>query len=142
MLFILYYFVNELTDDFSRDINQINFSMIELNNQMNAKGKNVVIILTIYFFLNGINFYINLLILKLSKTLYRCTLFGFNSFLSLSAFAFAEGLNYQIEHYFFVVGSFNIIRIITILYFGELKVIPYIINDLKQPFQRSKNKIK
>ena len=112
----------------------MNFAMLELNTQMNASSGNVVLILVIYFFLNGINFYINVLILKLSKTLYRCTLFGFNSFISLSAFAFGEGLNYQIEHYFLVIGSFNIIGILTILYFGELKTIPYIINDLKQNY--------
>ena len=104
--------------------------------------KSHIILFFIEFLLNGIDIYINLIFLKLSKTLYRCTLFGFNSFISLSAFAFGEGLNYQIEHYFLVIGSFNIIGILTILYFGELKTIPYIINDLKQNYWKEYNPIK
>ena len=142
ILLILYHFKTDLSEDLTFDLNQMNFSMLEFNTQMNASSGNIVLILVIYFFLNGINFYINVLILKLSKTLYRCTLFGFNSFISLSAFAFGEGLNYQIEHYFLVIGSFNIIGILTILYFGELKTIPYIINDLKQNFLKEYNEIK
>lgn len=142
ILLFLYHYFTEPMDDFSLDLNQANFEMYEVNSNLNRKENTNLIILEIYFILNGINFYINLLILKLSKTLYRCTLFGFNSFIALLAFSFGEGLNYQIEHYFFLVGSLNIVGIVTILYFGELKVIPYIINDLKQNFQREKNKTK
>lgn len=142
LLQFIYHFASEPMEDFSLDLNQANFEMYEVNSNLNRKKNIIFLILGIYFILNGINFYINLLILKLSKTLYRCTLFGFNSFVALLAFAFGESLNYQIEHYFFLVGSLNIVGIVTILYFGELKVIPYIINDLKQNIKREKNKTK
>lgn len=60
------------------------------------------------------------------------------SFLSL---AFRKNLNYH-ENYFFLIGSLNIVGIITFLYLGELKTVPYIINDLKQNMKRDKRKNK
>ena len=112
--------------------------MVEQDKKYRRKNNTNILILIIYFLLNGINFYINLLILKLSKTIYRCSLFGINSFLALLAFAFGESLNYQIEHNFFLIGSLNIVGVFVALYFGELKTIPYIINDVKQNLQREK----
>ena len=138
ILLILYYFVSGEANTFPLDLNEINFNMIEQNKKSQRFRNTNALILIIYFILNGINFYINLLILKLSKTIYRCSLFGINSFLSLLSFAFEESLNYQIKHNFFLIGSLNIVGIFMALYFGELKTIPYIINDVKQNFQREK----
>ena len=131
-LLILYYYTSDDSIEFPLDLNEINFLMMEQHNKLTRKTNTNILIIIIFFILNGINFYINLLILKISKTIYRCTLFGFNTFLSLLAYAFGESLNYQIEHYFFLIGSLNLVGIVVILYFGELKTIPYIINDLKQ----------
>ena len=116
--------------------------MVDQHFKMYRKNNTNALILIIFFFMNGINFYINLLILKLTKTIYRCTLFGFNTCFSLLSLAFGEILNYHIENYFFLIGSLNIVGIVTILYFGELKTVPYIINDLKQNIQREKRKNK
>ena len=137
-LLILYYYTSDDSIEFPLDLNEINFSMMEQHNKLTRKTNTNILIIIIYFILNGINFYINLLILKISKTIYRSTLFGFNTFLSLLAYAFGESLNYQIEHYFFLIGSLNLVGIVVALYFGELKTIPYIINDLKQNIQREK----
>ena len=101
-----------------------------------------VLILFIHFFLNGINFYINLLVIKLTKTLYRCSLFGINTCLALLAFAFGETLNFQIQHYFLLIGALNLIGIIAEFYFGEMKGIPNLINDLKQNINRETDKNK
>ena len=140
ILLILYYYLSDDSMDYPLDLNEVNFNMIDQMKKYTRRSNTNILILVIYFILNGINFYINLLIMKLSKTIYRCTLFGFNSLLALTAFAFAESLNYQIEHYFFLIGSLNIVGIVVILYFGELKTIPYIINDLKQNLVTGKNK--
>ena len=137
-LLILYYYLSDDSIEFPLDLNEINFSMMEQHNKLTRTTNTNILILIIYFILNGINFYINLLILKISKTIYRSTMFGFNTFLSLTAYAFGESLNYQIEHYFFLIGSLNLVGIVVALYFGELKTIPYIINDLKQNLQREK----
>ena len=138
--FIIYHFMSYLYDEYPLDLNETNFEDLDLYYKYNRNYKTNYIIFVTYFFLNGINFYINILVLKLSKTIYRCSLFGFNTCLSLLSFAFGECLDYQIENYFFLLGSFNLIGILVIFYFGELKTIPYIINDLKQNINREKNK--
>ena len=101
-----------------------------------------ILLLFIHFFLNGINFYINLLVIKLTKTVYRCSLFGINTCLALLSFAFGESLSYQIEHYFLLIGALNLIGIVSEFYFGELKGVPNLINDLKQNINRENNKSK
>ncbi len=98
---ILYHFLTYQTNDFPLDINQTNFNMLTRHYKMNSPAVINVLLIFIYFFLNGINFYINLLVIKVTKTLYRSSLFGINTCLELLSFAFGESLNYQIEHYFF-----------------------------------------
>ena len=65
-----------------------------------------------------------------------------NTCLALLSFAFGEALNYQIDHYFLLVGSLNLIGIVAEFYFGELKGVPNLINDLKQNINRGNNKNK
>ena len=141
-LLILYHFLTYKSSDFPLDINQTNFSMLERHYKMNRIAGINILLFFIHFFLNGINFYINLLVIKLTKTLYRCSLFGINTCLALLSFAFGEALNYQIDHYFLLVGSLNLIGIVAEFYFGELKGIPNLINDLKQNINRGNNKNK
>ena len=142
ILFILYHYLTISSKEYPLDINQVSFSMVDQHFKMFRKNNTNALILIIFFFMNGINFYINLLILKLTKTIYRRTLFGINTCFSLLSLSFGENLNYHIENYFFLIGSLNIVGIVTILYFGELKTVPYIINDLKQNMQREKRKNK
>ena len=99
-----------------------------------------ILLLFIHFFLNGVNFYINILAIKLTKTIYRCTLFGLNTSLALLALTFGEALNLQIENYFLLIGSLNLIGIVSEFYFGEIKSIPNIVNDLKQNINKENNK--
>ena len=141
IFFVSYHFICYAYKEYPIDLNETNFSMFEQYYKSHRNyGSGLVLFIT-YFFLNGVNFYINILILKLTKTIYRCSLFGFNSCLALLAFAFGECLNYQIENYFFLIGSLNLIGILTAIYFGELKTVPYLINDLKQSGNRDKRKI-
>jgi len=140
ILLIIYHFVSYKQIDFPLDINQSNFNMLE-NHYKNIRSSNLNILLFfIHFFLNGVNFYINILAIKLTKTIYRCTLFGLNTSLALLALTFGETLNLQIENYFFLIGSLNLIGIVSEFYFGEMKNIPNIVNDLKQSINKEKNK--
>ena len=75
----------------------------------------------------------------MTKTLYRCSLFGINTCLALLSFAFSEALNYQINNYFLLIGALNLIGIVSEFYFGELKSIPNLINDLKQRISNDNN---
>ena len=140
ILLVLYHFITYQSNDFPIDLNQTNFHMMELHYKKTRIAKISVVLFFIHFFLNGINFYINLLVIKLTKTLYRCSLFGINTCLSLLAFAFGESLTYQIEHYFLLIGALNLIGIVSEFYFGELKGVPNLINDLKQNINRENNK--
>ena len=138
-LFILYHFLTYDSNDFPIDINQTNFHMLDYHYKTNRKYKTNVLLFFIHFFLNGTNFYINLLLIKLTKTLYRCSLFGINTCLALLSFAFGESLDYQIEHYFLLIGALNLIGIVSEFYFGEMKGIPNLINDLKQNINKENN---
>ena len=141
-LLILYHFITTDSNDFPIDINQINFNMLEYGAKLNLSGKQNILLLCIHFFLNGVNFYINILVIKITKTLYRCTLFSINTILALLSFTFGESLNYQIKHYFFLIGALNLIGIVSEFYFGEIKGIPNIVNDLKQSVNKENNKIR
>ena len=113
--------------------------MLENHYKLNRDGRLNILLFFIHFFLNGVNFYINILVIKLTKTLYRCSLFGVNSILALLSFTFGESLNFQIQHYFLLIGALNLIGIVSEFFFGELKGIPNIINDLKQNVNRENN---
>ena len=145
-LLVLYHYISYGKNDFPLDINQSNFNMLENHYKLERNYGLVIILFFIHFFLNGVNFFINLLVLKLTKTLYRCTLFGINTSLALLSFAFGEALNFQIEHYFLLIAALNLIGIVSEFYFGEIENIPNIINDLKQNINRenirNKEKIK
>ena len=140
ILLITYHFVSYQHIDFPLDINQSNFNMIE-RHYKNQRSSNLnILLLFIHFFLNGVNFYINILVIKITKTMYRCTLFGINTILALLSLTFGEALNLQIENYFLLIGSLNLIGIVSEFYFGEIKSIPNMVNDLKQNINRENNK--
>ena len=140
ILLISYHFLSYIQIDFPLDINQSNFNMLERHYKNNRSSNLNILLLFIHFFLNGINFYINILAIKLTKTIYRCTLFGLNTSLALLALTFGEALNLQIENYFLLIGSLNLIGIVSEFYFGEIKSIPNIVNDLKQNINKENNK--
>ena len=60
--------------------------------------------------------------------------------MALLALTFGEALNLQIENYFLLIGSLNLIGIVSEFYFGEIKSIPNIVNDLKQNINKENNK--
>ena len=141
-LMILFYFLASDADDYPLDINQTGFNMLQRYYKTERNKKLNVILFFIYFFLNGVNYFINILAIKLTNTLYRCSMFAINTSLSLLSMAFGQAINFQIQNYFFLIGGLNTIGIISEFYFGELKGIPNIINDLKQDINRDNDKNK
>ena len=95
---------------------------------------------SIYFLLNGINFYVYLLILKISKTIYRCTYFSIHSIALIIAFILTECIHLIMDHYFLFLSVLNILCLITFTFLGEFKELLYVVNDLKIDIHRpSKN---
>ena len=110
--------------------------------QKDKISKNLLcILLSIYFFLNGVNFYIYLLILKISKTIYRCTYFSIHSISLICAFVISESVHGQMSHHFLFLCVLDFLCLITLSFLSEFKELLYVINDLKiDIFRTSKNK--
>ena len=138
ILLIVHYFITYNSEDSHVDLSEFNFSMLEIPYTRTRNYLRNTNIFLIYFFLNGLTFYINIILLKLSKTLYRCSAFGINTFLFLFSMAFGDCLLFQIKHYFFFLGSLNLVAIVFVAFLGEFKNISYIINDLKRIINKDK----
>jgi hypothetical protein len=138
ILLIIHYFMTYNSDNFPLDLSEFNFPMLEIPYTRTSNYLITINLFLIHFFLNGLTFYINIILLKLSKTLYRCSLFGINTFLFLFSMAFGDCLLFQIKHYFFFLGSLNLVAIVIVAFLGEFKNISYIINDLKLDINKDK----
>ena len=142
LLLVIYHYISGTSGMIPLNLNFANFNMQDFNSKRKLPYGTITILFVIYFFLIGINFYMNILVTKITKTLYRGSLFGINSLLELLAFAFGETLKYQINNCFLLIAGLNTIGIVSELYLGELKGIPNIINDLKQNLKIEDNKNK
>lgn len=123
------------------DLNQYNFSMLNIYQKDQISKILLIILFSIYFFLNGVNFYIYLLILKISKTIYRCTYFSLHSISLISAFVISESVHGQMSHHFLFLCVLDLLCLITFSFLSEFKELLYVINDLKiDIFRASKNR--
>ena len=141
MALFLYHFLTNKGEDTPIDLNQYNFSMISIY-QKDKISKNLLFLLfTIYFFLNGVNFYVYLLILKISKTIYRCTYFSIHSISLICAFVISESVHGQMIHHFLFLCVLDLLCLMTFSFLSEFKELLYVINDLKiDIFRTSKNR--
>ena len=137
---IIYHFLTSNNEDTPLDLNQYNFSMLNIYHKEKISRNYLLILFTIYFTLNGVNFYVYLLILKISKTIYRCTYFSIHSISLIAAMAISECIHYQMEHYFLFLCVLNVLCLLTFGFLSEFKELLYVINDLKIDIYRpSKN---
>ena len=136
ILFISYHCITVSSEEFPVDLSEINFAMLGIQHIKTKNMKSHIILFFIEFLLNGIDIYINLIFLKLSKTLYRCTFLGFNTIILLFSIGFGDTLIFQIRNFFLLLGSLNFFGIVAAVFLGEFKNILYIINDLKKYKQR------
>ena len=120
--------------------NQYNPKMLQDFNKENLSKFFLFLLFTIYFLLNGVNFYVYLLILKISKTIYRCTYFSIHSIALIVAFILTECCHLLLSHYFFCLSVLNILCLLTFIFLSEFKELLYVVNDLKIDIHRpSKN---
>jgi len=137
---IIYHFFSSNIDDTPLDLNQYNFSMLNIYHKDKLSKNFLLILFTIYFALNGVNFYVYLLILKISKTIYRCTYFSIHSISLIIAMVISECIHFQMEHYFLFLCVLDLLCLLTFAFLSEFKELLYVINDLKIDIYRpSKN---
>jgi len=128
-------------EDTPLDLNQYNFSMLGIYHKDKISKNLLFLLLSIYFCLNGVNFYIYLLILKISKTIYRCTYFSIHSISLICAFVISESVHGQMSHHFLFLCVLDLLCLITFSFLSDFKELLYVINDLKiDIFRTSKNR--
>ena len=122
--------------------NQYNPNMLFSFNQEHLSKYYLVILLSVYFLLNGVNFYVYLLILKISKTIYRCSYFSIHSIALIIAFVVTECVHIIMNHYFLFLSVLNILCLITFMFLSDFKELLLVVNDLKIDIHRpSKNSL-
>ena len=99
-----------------------------------------IFMILVYFALNGVIFYVYLLILKISKTIYRCTFFSIHSISLIVAMVISECIHYQMDNFFLFISVLNLLCLLTFNFLSEFKELLYIMNDLKiDIFRQTKN---
>ena len=123
------------------DLNQYNFFMLTYHGRDTRSPYLLTFIYFIFFGLNGVIFYIYLLLLKISKTIYRCTFFSIHSISLIISITIGEIIYFNMEDYFLFLGSLILLSLFVFTFLGEFKELLYIMNDLKiDIFRTSKNK--
>ena len=135
-----YHIVTTIEKKTPMDLNEYNFNMISIYQKNKKSFLSVIFMFITYFFLNGVIFYVYLLILKISKTFNRCTFFSIHSISLIIAMVVSESIHYQMEHFFLFLCFLNLLCLITFAFLSEFKELLYIMNDLKiDIFRSSKN---
>ena len=93
--------------------------------------RNLILLFFSYFALNGVIFYEYLLILKISKTIHRCTFLSLHSVSLIIATVISEFIYYCMQDYFLFLGALNLFCLLTFCFLSEFKELNYIMNDLK-----------
>ena len=101
--------------------------------------KTIAILLLAYFFLNGVIMYINLLMIKISRTIYRGIYCAIQNLSVFVAFALSEAIHWQMDNYYLFLSLTNLLCLLTLSFLSEFKELPYLINDLKLHYTRDKN---
>ena len=137
---LLYYFLENLDHEEPINFNRYSPKMLSQFNRDHISFYLAIILFTIYFLLNGVNFYVYLLILKVSKTIYRCTYFSIHSISLIIAFVITEFIHILMDNYFLFLSSLNALCLIAFIFLSEFKELLYVVNDLKIDIYRpSKN---
>ena len=122
------------------DLNLYNFFMLTYKQRDSRPTYLLTFIYFILFALNGVIFYIYLLLLKISKTIYRCTFFSIHSISLIISVTISETIYFNMEDYFLFLSSLILLSLLTFTFLGEFKELLHIMNDLKiDIFRISKN---
>ena len=139
---LLYHFITTNEKISPIYFNQYNPNMLYAFNQEHFSYSYIIILLSVYFLLNGVNFYVYLLILKISKTIYRCSYFSIHSIALIIAFIITECFHIIMNHYFLFLSVLNILCLISFTFLSDFKELLFVVNDLKIDIHRpSKNSL-
>jgi len=140
LFLLVYHFVTVDLDENPIDLNEYNFSMLSIYQRDKKSIMCGIFMFSIYFALNGVIFFVYLLILKISKTIYRCTFFSIHSLSLIVAMVISECIHYQMENFFLFLSVLNLLCLLTFTFLSEFKELLYIMNDLKiDIFRQTKN---
>ena len=128
---IAYHFIVINVKETPMNFDEYNFNSLTNFSRDKRSTVNLLILFIIYFALNGVIFYVYLLILKISKTIYRCTFFSLHSFALVIAVVISEFIYFYCENYFLFLGVLNFFCLVIFFYLNESKELIYIMNDLK-----------
>ena len=131
---ILHHILTYSADTSSMNLNRYNYGMYLLYQEEVNNTKYVPLIFLTHFFMNGISFLMQLVILKYTRTLYRGTLMGLFEVTKVLTFLLSTLIKEEMEYSMLFTGIMNLIGIFTIFFLDELKEQPYIINDMKKKY--------
>ena len=138
---LIYHIETTEQGDSPIDLNLYNFLMLTYHYRDERANKLLVIIYLIYFAINGVIFFVYLLLLKISKTIYRCTFLSIYSISFIISIVISESIYFNMEDYFLFLGSLILLCLLTFTFLDEFKELLYIMNDLKiDIFRSSQNK--
>ena len=115
--------------------NQYNFGMLDLYYR-DFFEMNQLYLHAMYCAINGIYFYIQILIIKISKTFYRCTFLSLHSIILMISVMFSYIFSAQIKKPFVLLGFINILCLILIIFLNETTDSPNLVNDLKRNIEK------
>ena len=128
---IIYHFIITNVADTPMNFSEYNFNMLNYFLRDIRSEVNLFLLFIIYFCLNGVIFYVYLLILKISKTIYRCTFLSLHSISLIIATVISEFIYYYCENYFLFLGALNTLCLLIFFFLNDFKELLYIMNDLK-----------
>ena len=138
----VYHIINNDESDTKIDLNQYSMTMIKSYYRDRRPLSVLALIFAAYFALNGVIFYIYLLILKISKTIYRCTFFSVHSISLIISMLISESIYYNMEDYFLFLSVIIFVCLLTLIFLSDFKELLFLMNDLKIDIYRpSKNSI-
>ena len=113
------------------NMNQYNLGMLVYFLRDIRPILNLILLMIVYFAFNGVTFYAHLLIVKISKTIYRCTFFSLQSISFIFAIVISELIYYHMENYFLFLSVVNLLCLLMFFFLSEIKGVNYLMNDLK-----------
>ena len=128
---IVYHIIITYERDIPMNMNEYNLSMLTSFIRDNRSYLTLILLFIVYFALNGVIFYVYLLILKISKTIHRCSFFSLHSVALIVATVISEFIYYYCEDYFLFLGILNFLCLINFAFLSEFSELLYIMNDLK-----------
>ena len=128
---ILYYILITHEDETPMDLNEYNPNMTTFFLRDIRKKTLLLLLFIIYFSLNGVIFYVNLIILKISKTIHRCTLLSLHSIALIIAMIITELIYFYMEFYFLFLAILNLFCLLIFIFLDEFSEIIHTVNDLK-----------